>query len=96
MPAPLSTDDVAKVAQLSRLKLSPAERERMTSQLARVLEYVSILNEVDTEGVELMAHAVEVTDVLRDDVVRESLPRKAALANAPQTDGEYFLVPAIL
>jgi aspartyl-tRNA(Asn)/glutamyl-tRNA(Gln) amidotransferase subunit C len=55
-----------------------------------------MLNEVDTDDVEPMAHAVEVTNVLREDAVRESLPREAALANAPKTDGECFLVPPIL
>jgi len=94
--ASLSIEQVAKVAGLARLKLSPEEQEQMAAQLARVLDYVEILNEVDTDDVEPMAHAVEVTNVLRDDVAGESLPREAALANAPKTDGECFLVPPIL
>lgn len=96
MSAPLSDDEVAKAAELSRLKLSAAERARMREHLARVLEYVAVLNELDTEDIEPMAHAVEVTNVLREDVVGESLPRSAALANAPRSDGECFLVPPIL
>jgi aspartyl-tRNA(Asn)/glutamyl-tRNA(Gln) amidotransferase subunit C len=68
----------------------------VAAQLARILDYVEMLNEVDTDDVEPMAHAVEVTNVLREDAVRESLPREAALANAPKTDGECFLVPPIL
>jgi len=43
-----------------------------------------------------MVHAVELQNVLRADVPIESLPRSAALSNAPRTDGEYFLVPAII
>jgi len=84
------------VAVLARLKLSDAELTALTSQLGRVLEYVNILNEVDTDGVEPMAHAVEMQNVLRNDEIRESLPRESALANAPKTDGQSFLVPQIL
>jgi aspartyl-tRNA(Asn)/glutamyl-tRNA(Gln) amidotransferase subunit C len=96
MTARLTRDDVAKVALLGRLKLSADELERMTSQLGRVLEYVEILNEVDTEPVEPMAHPIELANVFRGDVERECLPREDALANAPKTDGRFFVVPAIL
>jgi len=96
MTARLTRDDVAKVALLGRLKLSADELERMTSQLARVLEYVDILNEVDTEPVEPLAHPVELANVFRDDVEQACLQREDALANAPKTDGRFFVVPAIL
>jgi aspartyl-tRNA(Asn)/glutamyl-tRNA(Gln) amidotransferase subunit C len=96
MTARLTRDDVAKVALLGRLKLSDDELEQMTTQLGRVLEYVDILNEVDTAGVEPMAHPIELANVFRDDVECESLPREDALANAPKTDGRCFVVPAIL
>jgi aspartyl-tRNA(Asn)/glutamyl-tRNA(Gln) amidotransferase subunit C len=96
MTARLPRDDVAKVALLGRLKLSDDELEQMTTQLGRVLEYVDILNEVDTAGVEPMAHPIELANVFRDDVECESLPREDALANAPKTDGRCFVVPAIL
>jgi aspartyl-tRNA(Asn)/glutamyl-tRNA(Gln) amidotransferase subunit C len=96
MTARLTRDDVAKVALLGRLKLSDAELEQMTTQLGRVLEYVDILNEVDTKAVEPLAHPIELANVFRDDVEIESLPREAALANAPKTDGRCFVVPAIL
>lgn len=96
MSAELTADDVAKVATLARLKLSAAETERLAGDMAAILGYVAILEEVDTSDVEPMAHAVDVVNVLRDDEVRGSLPREAALANAPQSDGECFLVPQIL
>jgi aspartyl-tRNA(Asn)/glutamyl-tRNA(Gln) amidotransferase subunit C len=96
MTARLTRDDVAKVALLGRLKLSDDELEQMTTQLGRVLEYVDILNEVDTAGAEPMAHPIELANVFRDDVECESLPREDALANAPKTDGRCFVVPAIL
>jgi len=92
----MDRSDVEKVARLARLKLTDEELDRFTGQLGSVLEYVDMLNEVDTDGVEPMAHAVEVTNVLRADETTESLPREAALSNAPLTDGKYFLVPQIL
>jgi aspartyl-tRNA(Asn)/glutamyl-tRNA(Gln) amidotransferase subunit C len=91
-----SPEQVGKVAHLARLEFSNDECERFSRQLADILTYVELLNEVDTADVEPMAHAIELTNVLRDDVAQPSLPREQALANAPQTDGRYFLVPAIL
>ena len=96
MTARLTRDEVAKVALLGRLQLSSDELDRMTSQLGRVLEYVAIMNDLDTEGIEPMAHAVELSNVFRDDVEQPSLPREAALSNAPKTDGRCFLVPPVL
>ena len=96
MTEPLSADDVRKVAELARLKLTPEELQTYSAQLSKLLEYVDVLNEVDTEGVEPMAHAVEQVNVFRDDVVLPSLPREDALANAPRTNGRTFLVPQIL
>ena len=96
MTTPLSREEVAKVALLARLKLSAPELELLTTQLGQVLTYVDILNEVDTENVEPMAHAVELSNIFRDDEERPSLSREAALANAPKSDGRYFLVPQIL
>jgi aspartyl-tRNA(Asn)/glutamyl-tRNA(Gln) amidotransferase subunit C len=95
MSGGLTRDEVAKVALLGRLKLSADEMDRMTVQLSRVLEYVDILNEVDTKQVEPMAHAIELRDVFREDVPVPSLPRQDALANAPKSDGRCFVVPAI-
>jgi len=96
MTGRLTRDEVAKVALLGRLKLSADELDHMTVQLSRLLEYVEILNEVDTDHVEPMAHAIELVDVFRDDIPAPSLTREEALANAPKTDGRGFLVPKIL
>lgn len=96
MTAVLSEEEVQRVAALARLKLSAAELHCMAGQLTRILDYVGVLNELDTDDTEPLVHAVELSNVLRDDVVGDSLPREAALSNAPKTDGEYFLVPPIL
>ncbi len=92
----LTRDEVEKVSLLARLKLTDAELDRMTAQLGQVVDYVHQLAELDTEEVEPMAHAVELTNVFRTDEVRPSLPRTEALANAPKRDEECYLVPAVL
>ncbi|MCA9045287.1 MAG: Asp-tRNA(Asn)/Glu-tRNA(Gln) amidotransferase subunit GatC [Planctomycetaceae bacterium] len=88
--------NVQKVAKLARLQLTEDEATRYADQLGNVLKYVDMLGQVDTSNVEPLAHPHEVTNVLRDDERKESLPRDAALSNAPKTDGKYFLVPPIL
>lgn len=92
----LTSADVRKVASLARLKVTDEDVNSLLGDLSAILEYVDVLNEVDTTGIEPMVHAVELHDVLRTDVLRESLPREAALQNAPRTDGKYFLVPTII
>ena len=92
----LTRQDVAKVALLSRLKLTDAEIELFTTQLGQVLGYVDLLNELDTTDVTPMAHATDIANVFRDDELIPSLPRAAALANAPKSDGKFFVVPQIL
>jgi aspartyl-tRNA(Asn)/glutamyl-tRNA(Gln) amidotransferase subunit C len=87
---------VRKVAKLSRLELTDAEVEEFTGQLSAILEYVEKMNELDTEGVEPLAHCLAISNVLREDRARESLGTEAALANAPQRDGDFFKVPKIL
>jgi aspartyl-tRNA(Asn)/glutamyl-tRNA(Gln) amidotransferase subunit C len=92
----LSRDDVEKVALLGRLRLSPEELDKMTAQLGAIVGYVDLLAELNTDDVEPMAHAVELTNVFRADEERPSLPLAEALANAPHQDGQFYLVPAVL
>ena len=93
---PLSRQAVEKVSLLARLRLSDEELDRMTVQLGQIVDYMALLNELDTDGVEPMAHAIEVTNVFRADEARPALPREEVLANAPSHDGECYLVPAVL
>jgi aspartyl-tRNA(Asn)/glutamyl-tRNA(Gln) amidotransferase subunit C len=92
----LTTDDVAKVAILARLRLSPDELSTFTGQLNSIVDFVAQLQEPDTSNVEPLAHGVEVHNVFRDDVLGPALPREKALANAPKRNAEGFLVPAVL
>ena len=99
-PMALTRQEVEKVSLLGRLLLTPEELDKMTTQVGSTVAYVEQLAELDDEiaakQVEPMAHAVETTNVFRADEVRPSLERTAALANAPQQDGEFYLVPAVL
>ena len=92
----MDRSDVEKVAKLARLKLSDTDLDQFAAQLNKVLEYVTVLGEVDTTDVEPMAHAVEQFNVFRTDTKQPSLSRTDALANAPNSDERYFLVPQIL
>lgn len=92
----ISREEVEKVSLLGRLMLSEDELDTMTTQLSQILQYMDLLAEVDTDKVEPMAHALELSDVFRDDRVRPSLDRQRALANAPGRDDECYLVPAVL
>jgi aspartyl-tRNA(Asn)/glutamyl-tRNA(Gln) amidotransferase subunit C len=92
----INQTEVRKVAKLSRLDLSEEEIEEFTGQLSAILDYVAKMNELDTTGVEPLAHCLPISNVFREDVVKESLGTEKTLANAPQRDGEFFKVPKIL
>src|SRR5215471_14695225 len=91
----LSLDEVRKVAQLARLELSDDDLARMQQQLSVILDYVAQLQELDTTGVEELAHPLPVVNVFRPDEHVPSLPVDAALQNAPKRVGDYFGVPAV-
>lgn len=92
----LTRQEVEKVALLSRLQLSDAELDTMSTQLAKIVEFVDHLAQVDTDGVEPMAHAIELRNVFRADQIAPSLPRDEALAGAPHHNESGYLVPAVL
>jgi aspartyl-tRNA(Asn)/glutamyl-tRNA(Gln) amidotransferase subunit C len=87
---------VKKVAKLSRLELTEAEVEEFTGQLSAILDYVEKMNELDTADVAPLAHCLPIANVFREDCIKPSLGTEAALANAPQRDGDFFKVPKIL
>jgi aspartyl-tRNA(Asn)/glutamyl-tRNA(Gln) amidotransferase subunit C len=92
----ITDDDVRHVAKLARLALPEAKLKKLTQQLESILEYVAQIATVDTSGVEPMAHALPLHNVLRDDVVQPGLPLEKVLQNAPDTDGPFFKVPKII
>jgi len=96
MDKKIDKSQVTKVAKLARLDLTEAEIEEFASQLDAIIGYVERMNELNTEGVEPMAHCLPVSNVFRDDTIKESLGTEKTLANAPEQDGAFFKVPRIL
>lgn len=94
--ASLTRSDVEHVAHLARLGLSDEELTRLEGQLNHILDQYQKLAELDTDDIPPTAQVIELENILREDVARPSLPVSAVLANAPERDGDLFVVPAIL
>ena len=92
----ISKQEVEYVANLARLELSEAQKEKFAGQLGEILQYVEKLNDLDTSEVEPMLHAIAQQNVWREDVTGQSLPRKEALQNAPEDSEGCFKVPRII
>jgi aspartyl-tRNA(Asn)/glutamyl-tRNA(Gln) amidotransferase subunit C len=92
----ITPEEVERVARLARLEVSPDEKEELTRQMNRILQYVEKLNELDTTGVSPTSHAIDLQNAFRDDAVDVSLPRDASLENAPESNGAEFVVPRII
>lgn len=92
----ITQQDVEKVAQLARLAVTPAERDTFAKQLSQILTHVDTLNQYDTTEVEPTTTVMGQVNIFRDDVMRPSLPSEKALANAPESEADGFVVPKIL
>lgn len=89
--------DVKYVAALARLELDSEKEERLQKEMETILNYVDTLSGLDVSGIEPTAHAVQMTNVLRDDVARTTFSRGEMLSNAPETiNGELIRVPAVI
>jgi aspartyl-tRNA(Asn)/glutamyl-tRNA(Gln) amidotransferase subunit C len=88
--------EVKYIAELARLKLTEDELLLFTKQLNNILDYMEKLNKVDTRGIKPTSHALYITNALREDIVERSLRKKEAMDNAPQKDGDFFLVPKVI
>lgn len=91
----LSIDEVKKIAQLARIKLTPEEEQRHAETISAVLDYMNILNEVNTDGVEPTSQVTGLEDVVRKDVVKESHITKELMAQMPQVEHNELVVPAV-
>ncbi len=94
--ASLSRSDVEHVAHLARLGLTEEELSRLEGQLNHILDQYAILQRLDTEHIPPTAQTIELENILREDEVQPCLTADQALANAPEQDRDYFVVPAIL
>ena len=92
----LSLDQIAKIAQLARLELSPADSAAMQQQLNGILAMVDRMQAVDTKGVEPMSHPQQAMQRLREDVVSERDAHEKFQAIAPATEDGLYLVPKVI
>ncbi|MFT3788943.1 MAG: Asp-tRNA(Asn)/Glu-tRNA(Gln) amidotransferase subunit GatC [Tepidisphaeraceae bacterium] len=96
MSTHITLDTVRDVAKLARLAIPEEKLPDFTKKLESILEYVDLLNEVNVDGVEPTAHAIKMSNVLREDVVKPSLDLEKVLANSPDVDGPFFKVPKVI
>ncbi|MGB6033535.1 MAG: Asp-tRNA(Asn)/Glu-tRNA(Gln) amidotransferase subunit GatC, partial [Bacteroidota bacterium] len=93
---PVSIRDVEHVAGLARLSFSEEEKEKLAGELNEILHYMEQLNRLNTTHVDPLFQVVELSNALRDDVLRPSLPREDILRNAPAKTEQFFKVPKVL
>ena len=87
---------VDHVARLARLDLTDEERERMTSELGKILEHAAKIQALDLDEVEPTSHAIPIRNAMRRDETRVSLTQEQALSGAPEVEDGRFKVPSIL
>ena len=92
----LSRDEVLHIALLARLGLTETEVDKLSEQLSNILENFEVLQQVDTSGIPPTAQAIALQNVMKEDKEAASLPPDQILANAPQRDGNFFKVRAVL
>jgi len=91
----ISLAEVKKIAQLARIKLTPAEEKRHAETISAVLDYMKILNEVDTTGVEATAQVTGLEDVMREDQSRICEITKELIEQMPEVEDNELVVPAV-
>lgn len=89
----ITDETIEYVGILAKLQLSDEEKKAAGREMERMLDYIDLLNQLDTEGVEPMPHVFPVQNVFREDVVTNGNDRENMLANAPEQSGGAFVVP---
>ncbi len=92
----IDKETVKYVAHLARIELQPNELEKLFGQLHDILSFIDKISRLDTEQIEPASHILAITNVLRDDEVRDSLAPDKALENAPAKKGNFFSVPKVI
>jgi aspartyl-tRNA(Asn)/glutamyl-tRNA(Gln) amidotransferase subunit C len=95
-PGEITTEQVAHLANLARINLTPSEIAKLTGELAAIVENVAKVTEVATPDVPATSHPIPLQNVFRPDVVGVTLTQEQALSGAPEHDGSRFRVSAIL
>ena len=92
----LTREEVEYVAALARLGLTGDEITRLQGQLSSILDHIAAIDRLDTDAIPPTAQVIAMTNVMRPDVVTDSLPREAVLENAPRQADGFFEVHAVL
>ena len=92
----LANADVRKVARLARLAMDETEIEAARSQLSGIFALIAEMQAVDTQGIEPMSHAQDVSQRLREDTVTEVNQRELFQSIAPQVEAGLYLVPQVI
>jgi len=87
---------IEHLAQLARLSVSDEEKTRFTGQIDSILNYMDTLNELDTSAVEPTSHVISLSNIVREDLLKDSLDRTDALRNAPDKTDKFYRVPKII
>ena len=87
---------VDEIAHLARLQFEGEEKAAIKKDLNRMLEFMDVLNEIDTSKVEPLIYMTQETNIMRDDEVKSTITQTQALKNAPAKDSDYFKVPKVL
>lgn len=92
----ITREEVQHLAGLARIALTDDEVTSLTSELSKIVDAIATVNQVAGDGVPATSHPVPMANVMRDDVVGDTLTTEQALSGAPSHDGERFRVSAIL
>lgn len=92
----VSEEEVKYVANLARLQLDQEETKNLATDMNKILEYMELLNEIDTSDVQPLEHVIDLESRLRKDEAKEPISHEDALKNAPDADSDYFRVPRVI
>ncbi|MDG1252301.1 MAG: Asp-tRNA(Asn)/Glu-tRNA(Gln) amidotransferase subunit GatC [Schleiferiaceae bacterium] len=92
----ISTEDVQKLAHLSRLELEGDKAEAMKKDLTKILDFVAAIERLDLDGVEPLVYMTDRENVLREDEPQTMMTHAEAMKNAPGADSDYFRVPRVV
>jgi|TARA_B100000795_G_scaffold214059_1_gene167754 aspartyl-tRNA(Asn)/glutamyl-tRNA(Gln) amidotransferase subunit C len=92
----INKEEISKIAHLARIKVSQTEADEVEKKLDGILALIEKMQEVNTESIEPMSHALDITQPLREDEVTEKDIRDKSLSLAPHTENSLFIVPQVI
>jgi aspartyl-tRNA(Asn)/glutamyl-tRNA(Gln) amidotransferase subunit C len=92
----LSLEDIKKISQLAKININPEQEEIVLKKLKNILNLVEKMQSIDTEGVEPMSHALDISQPLREDKAMPSLNKEKYLKLSTKSNEDYFIVPQVI